>query len=150
MNEIGNLQAMTGKAYGEYGPPKKPKDFEHCSDLYAIAPGGYKDGFACGHNEDWSVEAKHFLYYLAYTFESEERTEADGTAFTSCAGMTYPAHIIGSPPSFNIHGLYGTHNQLNSLNSRADGLALAFVKRRALCESRTFDEFVEKITVPGR
>mmetsp|Transcript_23053 Transcript_23053/g.72562 ORF Transcript_23053/g.72562 Transcript_23053/m.72562 type:complete len:477 (+) Transcript_23053:74-1504(+) len=123
---------------------------QDCSDLFAVAPGGYSAGFAQGHNEDWDNAVKPFLYFISYTLGGDATGgSAGGRGLGSCAGLTYPGHIIGSPPAWNRHGLYATQNHLTPRRSRSSGLALAFVKRRALCESRGLDDFVTALTVSG-
>mmetsp|Transcript_26957 Transcript_26957/g.77349 ORF Transcript_26957/g.77349 Transcript_26957/m.77349 type:complete len:448 (+) Transcript_26957:39-1382(+) len=131
--------------------PEEGAAVEGCSDLFAVAEGGFGEGFAEGHNEDWSDTVKHFMYFVSYKFEAGSMSTftEPGPPFSDCAGLTYPGHVLGSPPTWNNHGMYATQNHLTPRHSRPGGLALAFVKRRALCETGSLDAFVAALTVPG-
>eukprot|EP00929_Paragymnodinium_shiwhaense_P013292 TRINITY_DN121158_c0_g1_i1.p1 TRINITY_DN121158_c0_g1~~TRINITY_DN121158_c0_g1_i1.p1 ORF type:complete len:447 (+),score=74.68 TRINITY_DN121158_c0_g1_i1:126-1466(+) len=142
LNELGSL--MSEKK-------EHDKNNMHCSDFFAVADGGYDEGFAEGHNEDWSDVLRKFIYYVSYEFDQAAPSPVAkaGRQFGSCAGLGYPAHIPGSTPSWNAFGLYASVNQLTPLHPRPGGLALALLKRRALCESSTLESFVKALTVPG-
>jgi hypothetical protein len=124
---------------------------EHCSDVYAIADGGYAAGFAHGHNDDWSDAVKPFWYLMAitYNFENSNTTADQKLGFDKCAGVAYPAALIGWAPTWNGHGIFSTQNSMVPRRSRSGGLACAFVQRRAICGAHNLDEATEKLTVPG-
>ena len=67
---------------------------DHCTDVYAVSPGGYGAGFALGHNEDWSKAVKPYWYWL--------RQSVRGSP--ACAGLAYPGTLIGYAPTWNEHG----------------------------------------------
>lgn len=119
----------------------------HCSNVYAVAEGGYSAGFAHGHNDDWSDAVKPYWYLMSVTYNSS--TEEDKLGFQSCAGVTYPAALVGWAPSWNAHGVYSDQNSMVPRRSRAGGLACSFVQRRALCRAHNLDEAVTALSVPG-
>lgn len=91
---------------------------DHCSDIYATS--AVTGDVSQGHNEDWSVEVKPFWYIVEYTAVG---TDAD---FSSCAGLSYVAHLQRStPPTYRgrtftqldpgIGGLRGGGQQNNML-----------------------------------
>lgn len=135
LNELGSLM-------GHQGFQAAP---QHCSDVYAIEAGGYSRGFVHGHNDDWSSAVKPFWYFAAFTYA--DSVAAGG--FRACAGVNYPAALVGWAPTWNEFGIYSTQNSMVPRKSRAGGLACAFVQRRAICSSSTLDEAVRALTVPG-
>lgn len=116
----------------------------HCSDIFAISDGGYQSGFAHGHNDDWSTAAKPFWYVTSYSYGGEVTP-----GFSHCAGVTYPATLVGWAPTWNEHGMYLTQNSMVPRRSRAEGLACAFVQRRAICPARSLAEVVQSLATPG-
>ena len=88
----------------------------HCSDLFAVAAGGYAEGYAHGHNEDWPGPIIDYFYYVAYT-------AAPGADFESCAGFVYPGGLVGWAASWNSHGIFLTQNSLFPKHSRQRGSA---------------------------
>jgi len=120
---------------------------EHCSDIFAVSRGGFENGFAHGHNEDWSDTIKKFWYFLAFT--ADDTSSHNGLDFAGCAGVTYPGTLVGWGPSWNRHGMYLTANVLVPRWQRRSGLASVFVQRRAFCPARTMDELIVGLTVPG-
>jgi len=113
----------------------------HCSDIYAISTDGYNSGFAHGHNDDWSQAAKEWWYFTSYTYPNGN--------VPSCAGVTYPATLVGWAPSWNEHGIFATQNSMLPRTSRAGGLAAAFVQRRAILSAHNLDTAISALTVPG-
>jgi hypothetical protein len=99
---------------------------EHCTDIAAIATGGYADGFAHGHNEDWSKEVGNLYYYIKYT-------AAPGADFASCAGLAYPGALIGWAPTWNAHGMFMTVNTLVPYSIKPYGISTSFIQRDAIC-----------------
>ena len=73
----------------------------HCTDISAIAEGGYANGFSHGHNEDWSKAVGEVYYYIKYT---PTPAAAAQEAFAPCAGLAYPGALIGWAPTWNAHG----------------------------------------------
>lgn len=131
INELENLMDIAGTPA------------EHCSDIYAVADGGYEAGFAHGHNEDWSDMAKKFWYFTAVSYENST------PGFKHCAGMSYPGTLAGWASTWNEHGIFGVQNTLMPRKSRKFGLACAFVQRRAVCSARTLDDVVAGLSVHG-
>lgn len=99
---------------------------EHCSDIFAVAPGGFDEGFAHGHNEDWGPVVRELYYYVNYT-------ATEGADFESCAGFAYPGSLIGWGPTWNSHGVLMTVNTLFPKRIRESGFSTAFVQREAMC-----------------
>lgn len=116
----------------------------HCSDIFAISDGGYESGFAHGHNDDWSEAAKPFWYLTSYHYSGGATP-----GFRNCAGVTYPATLVGWSPTWNEHGMFATQNTLIPRRSRAGGLACAFVQRRAVCPAENLDDVVRGLATPG-
>lgn len=131
INDLENLMTITGS------PP------DHCSDEYAVSHEGYSAGFAHGHNDDWSLVARQFWYFLSVA------ASADSSGVDSCAGVAYPATLVGWAPSWNAHGMYGTQNTLTPEHSRPGGLGVVFVQKRALCASHSMDETIATLSTPG-
>eukprot|EP00928_Gymnodinium_smaydae_P029948 TRINITY_DN22403_c0_g1_i1.p1 TRINITY_DN22403_c0_g1~~TRINITY_DN22403_c0_g1_i1.p1 ORF type:complete len:424 (-),score=80.00 TRINITY_DN22403_c0_g1_i1:116-1387(-) len=123
------------------------KKQEHCSDIYAISAQGYAKGFAHGHNDDWTAAVKPFIYITANTYNSTDTVEKLG--FAHCAGITYPACLVGWAPTWNAHGIFFTQNTLVPRKSRPGGLGCLFVQRRAVCSAHGMDEVLAGLTVPG-
>lgn len=121
----------------------------HCSDIYAVAPGGYDAGFAHGHNDDWSDAAKPWWYLTSFTYKPDGSSSNNSSSFPSCAGVTYPAALVGWAPTWNGHGLFSTQNSMVPRRQRAGGLACAFVQKRAICPSRSLEEAALALSVPG-
>jgi hypothetical protein len=135
LNELESLMDIVGD------PPK------HCSDIYAVASGGYAAGFAHGHNDDWSDAVKPFWYILAVVYNSTAEQEKLG--FESCAGVAYPAALVGWAPTWNNRGIFATQNSLVPKRSRPGGLVCSLVQRRAICRAHNLDEAVNALTVNG-
>jgi len=119
---------------------------KHCSDIYAISPGGYAAGFAHGHNDDWSDALKPYWYVLSVVIQSNVKSQS---LFSACAGLAYPGALVGWAPSWNIHGIFSTQNSLLPKTSRSRGLATAFVQRRAICSATNMDEAIAGLTKGG-
>jgi hypothetical protein len=98
----------------------------HCSDIYAVADGGYAAGFAHGHHVDGPGPVHDYFYYVSYVAEA-------GADFASCAGLVYPGNTVGWAPTWNAEGMYLTQNSLFPLRTRAGGLGSMFVQRQAIC-----------------
>ena len=120
----------------------------HCSDVYAVPPGGYSAGFAHGHNEDWPGPIWQYWYFVAYS-------AAPGADFASCAGAVYPGGLLGWAASWNARGLYLTQNSLFPKRNLPGGLSSAFVQRAALCgagggeaAAGSLDELVGALSTP--
>eukprot|EP00928_Gymnodinium_smaydae_P059205 TRINITY_DN42460_c0_g1_i1.p1 TRINITY_DN42460_c0_g1~~TRINITY_DN42460_c0_g1_i1.p1 ORF type:complete len:412 (+),score=42.32 TRINITY_DN42460_c0_g1_i1:132-1367(+) len=112
---------------------------DHCSDIFAVAPGGYQTGFYHGHNEDWSLDIAQHLYYIKYS-------AVKGADFESCAGLIYPGSLAGWSVAWNAHGIFTTVNTLRPRNIRIRGVTTAFIQREAICglgKGRTLDQIVE-------
>lgn len=123
----------------------------HCSDLYAVADGGFSKGFAHGHNEDWPGPIKQFWYFVS--INATTSTKGGGGELASCAGMVYPGGLVGWAATWNAHGMYLTQNSLFPARSRRKGLASAFVQRHAICGphggASSFDEVVSRLSTGG-
>lgn len=120
----------------------------HCTDIYAHADANPEYPIH-GHNEDWSVDAKEFWYYVSLTPDPDSEQEAD---FSACAGLTYPGSMLAYAPAWNAHGIYQTQNTLFPNNTRSDGgLACSFVQRAALCSESTtsLDAYLAKLHTGG-
>lgn len=141
MNDLENLMEIEGVQANRV-PAKKarmPSQQKGCSDEYVMS----RDGFAHGHNDDWSEIARQFWYFLAIS------PAIGASDVDSCAGVAYPASLIGWSPSWNQHGMYHTQNTLLPRKSRAGGLACSFVQKRAVCQSKNMNEYVAALTKPG-
>lgn len=137
INDLGSL--MSQKA-----APAPPHDFtKGCSDVYAVSPSGYADGFAHGHTDDWSPEARKLFYFLSVS-PAPGATDVD-----ACAGVAYPASLVGWAPTWNEHGMYATQNTLTPRSSRPRGLVVALMQRRAICGAQNMDEAIAGLTRPG-
>lgn len=136
INEIENLMAIAGVVVSREAT-------KGCSDEYFVSPEGYASGFGHGHNDDWSLVAKQFWYFLSVS------PTAAAVDVTACAGVVYPATLVGWAPTWNAHGMYSTQNTLLPKTSRPGGLACAFVQRAAVCPARGLDEFITALTRPG-
>lgn len=139
MNDLENLMTIAGTPANQgYFTPTKG-----CSDEYVVSPDGYAAGFAHGHNDDWTAVARQFWYFLSVS-------PAPGAMdVEACAGMAYPASLIGWSPTWNEHGMYATQNTLNPRHSRPRGLAVAFMQRRAICSARNMDAAIAGLTRSG-
>eukprot|EP00931_Biecheleriopsis_adriatica_P121333 TRINITY_DN96416_c0_g1_i1.p1 TRINITY_DN96416_c0_g1~~TRINITY_DN96416_c0_g1_i1.p1 ORF type:complete len:406 (+),score=63.90 TRINITY_DN96416_c0_g1_i1:196-1413(+) len=118
---------------------------DHCSDIFAVAPGGYAEGFAHGHNEDWSQEVGELYYYVKYT-------ALPGSGFASCAGFAYPGALIGWAGTWNAHGMFMTVNTLTPRRIRPYGVSTAFIQREAICglgKGRDLDDVIAGLSVPS-
>lgn len=114
----------------------------HCSDIFALSQQGYGGGFAHGHNEDWPGIVKDHWYFVKYT-------ALPGADFSSCAGMVYPASILGWATTWNAHGLYLTQNSLFAREASSHGLLSAFVQRDAICglgKGKSMDSVLSLLT----
>lgn len=140
INELENLMSIAG-----FMSTISSGSGMHCSDIYAVKDGGYTNSFAHGHNDDWSATARKFWYLTAYSFTNA----GDTPGFKHCAGVTYPATLVGWAPTWNEHGIFATQNTLVPKKSRPGGLACAFVQRRAICPSRSMEEVVWGLSRPG-
>lgn len=98
----------------------------HCSDVYAVPPGGTSQGLAHGHNEDWPGPVHLHWYFISVNSTSD----ADG--LSSCGGMIYPGGMPGWASSWNAKGMWLTQNSLFPARARSAGLASSFVQARAL------------------
>jgi hypothetical protein len=129
INLLYELEAIAGQASARY------HSTDHCSDVYAVAAGGYSSGFAQGHNEDWSEEVKPFFYWIKLSVRG----------MASCAGLAYPGTLIGYGPTWNEHGMFWTMNSVFPLNNSAGGMAVAMGQRAALCPAASLGEAVEAL-----
>jgi len=137
INDLENLMTQSGT-------PRKPGEVQKgCSDEYAVSPDGYSAGFAHGHNDDWSPIAKQFWYFMAVEPQPGARD------VHSMAGVVYPGTLVGWSPTWNKHGVLFTQNTLLPVRSRPDGLACAFVQRRAIITAEGMDDVIAGLTVPG-
>merc|ERR550514_1970590 len=55
----------------------------HCSDVSAVAAGGWGEGFAHGHSEDWS-EAVGELYYYVKWVQTDVDARTHGSIDARC------------------------------------------------------------------
>merc|ERR550514_657670 len=106
----------------------------HCSDVSAVAAGGWGEGFAHGHSEDWSEAVGELYYYVKYTAVPDPETGA-APDFGSCAGLAYPGALIGWAPTWNPHGMFLSVNTLVPRTIRVGGGAVStsFIQRHAMC-----------------
>jgi len=139
INDLENLMRLAGTPAGRgFFKPTKG-----CSDEYVMSERGIGKDFAHGHNDDWTAIAKQFWYFLSVT------PSPGAVDVEACAGVVYPATLVGWAPTWNAHGMYATQNTLNPRKSRPGGLACAFVQRRAMCSATNLDDAVSLLTRPG-
>jgi len=132
LNLINELEALRDYMGGE----------AHCSDFYAVAPGGYQAGFSHGHNEDWPGEVRHEWYIVELTGYYPGGVE-------NCSGLAYPGAMIGWCPTWNTHGIYLTQNSLFPKSPAPGGLGSAFTQRSAICGpsgSKGLDAVIAELT----
>jgi len=118
VNMLSELELLMGKL--------PPVATGHCSDLYAVSPGGADAGFSHGHNEDWPGAVSAFWYFV-------ELVPLPGADFEACAGMAYPGNLVGWATTWNSHGMYLTQNSLFPRTTKPGGTLMAFAQREALC-----------------
>merc|ERR1712241_650359 len=102
LQELENLMRQEGRSI---------KAGDHCSDFFAR---DRQETIWHGHNEDWSIDVKPFVYVVIYF--------ATNTAnFVPIAGFVYPGMIPGSALTFNNHGIVYTQNAMFPSHSRNYG-----------------------------
>ena len=108
-------------------------DNDHCTDIFSV------EHTLHGHNEDWSDELKPLWYFVKYI-------PTTGAAnFSACAGVVYPGTVVGFAPTWS-RSIYSTMNSLYPKVTRTDGgLACSFVQRRAICESTSVEQVLERL-----
>jgi len=121
-----------------------PWSMQHCSDEYGVSSKGYEAGFAHGHNDDWSVEAGPYLYWLAISPSPGAKE-----IVSRCAGLTYPGTLVGWAPTWNAHGMFFTQNTLLPKLTSPGGLGVVFTQKRAICDSTSIDEAIASLKQPG-
>jgi hypothetical protein len=124
--------------------PWQEQHHEHCSDEYAVSSSGFEDGFAHGHNEDWSTAAAALIYFLAVS--PSPGAEAN---VSHCGGLAYPGTLVGWAPTWNSHGTFSTQNSLVPTMNKPGGLGCVFIQRRAICETTSMNEALAGIKRPG-
>lgn len=140
INDLENLMAISHKAT----PRSESNKQKGCSDEYVVSQAGYAAGFGHGHNDDWSAVARQYWYLL-----SVSATPGARNLHAHCAGVAYPGTMVGWAPTWNEHGMYHSQNTLLPRKSRAGGLALTFVQKRAICSANGMDAYIAEVTRPG-
>lgn len=105
---------------------------DHCTDIFSV------EHTLHGHNEDWSEELKPLWYVVRYL-------PMAGARFSECAGVVYPGTVIGFAPTWS-KSIYSTMNSLYPNATRTNGgLACSFVQRRAICDSTSVDQVLDRL-----